>query len=215
MAAADDAREALRVARAALATAEAAARAAGVETHSQELTVERIRVVDPDGTLRLLLGNRHVGDDIPMRGRSVPHPGRGEHAGLIFVNDEGTECGGLIWSGTAQDAGAMLSLDSFEQDQAVTVLHADEGGVRRSVIEFVDRPSTSLVEGMLSGNVGNESGEGPVCRMRLAKEADGSVGLAFSDQQGRVRLRLGLDEHGKPSVELFGPNGGPAGALGR
>ncbi len=129
MTAADDAREALRVAREALATAEAAARAAGV---------------DPQ-----------------------------------------------------------------------TVVPADEGGVRRSAIEFVDRPATSLVEGMQSGNVGYEAGEGPVCRMRLATEADGSVGLAFSDQEGRVRLRLGLDEHGKPSVELFGPNGGPAGSLGR
>jgi hypothetical protein len=33
------------------------------------------------------------------------------------------------------------------------------------------------------------------------------------DAEGRVRLRLGLDKHGHPSVELLGPNGGHAGGI--
>ena len=49
--------------------------------------------------------------------------------------------------------------------------------------------------------------------MRLAKEPDGSVGLTFRDQEGRERMRLGLDKFGHPSVELLGPNGGHAGGI--
>ena len=207
MTAAEDAAEALRLAREALAVAEATARAAGVEVPARELTAERITLVGEDGGRRLVItANTH---EIYGRGQVIEHPGRTQ-PGLIFVNEEGTECGGITW---ATDGGS-LTFDSYEQDQAISVIHTDSDGVRTSAIEFVDRPASSLVETMLGGHLGVEPGEGPVNRMRLAKEADGSVGLTFRDQKGRERMRLGLDAHGHPSVELFGPNGGPAGGIG-
>ena len=64
------------------------------------------------------------------------------------------------------------------------------------------------------GHVGADPDEPPAERYRLAQEADGSVGLTMWDAEGRVRLRLGLDKFGHPSLELFGPNGGPAGGVG-
>ena len=63
------------------------------------------------------------------------------------------------------------------------------------------------------GHVGVDLGEPPAERYRLAQEADGSVGLTLWDAEGRVRLRLGLDKFGHPSLELFGPNGGHAGGV--
>ncbi|MEO6512011.1 MAG: hypothetical protein ABIO16_13515 [Nocardioides sp.] len=66
----------------------------------------------------------------------------------------------------------------------------------------------------MSDHVGVDPGEAPAERFRLAEEADGSVALTFWDAEGRVRLRVGLDEHGKPSIELLGPNGGHAGGIG-
>jgi hypothetical protein len=123
----------------------------------------------------------------------------------------------------ARAAGVEVApFDSYEQDQAISVIHTDVDGVRTSAIEFVDRPTSSLVGALLAGQVdgrvdghaGEDPEEAPVRRMRLAKEADGSVGLTFRDQQGRERLRLGLDAHGHPSLELLGPSGGPAGGIG-
>ena len=67
---------------------------------------------------------------------------------------------------------------------------------------------------VVAGHVGEDPGVRPDERIRLAEEADGSVGLTFRDQEGRERLRLGLDKHGHPSVELLGPNGGHAGGIG-
>ena len=50
-------------------------------------------------------------------------------------------------------------------------------------------------------------------RIRLAQEPDGSVGLTIRRRGGPRRMRLGLDKHGHPSVELLGPNGGHAGGI--
>jgi hypothetical protein len=185
MTAAEDATEALRLARQALATAEAAARAAGVEVAPGAITAERINLVGADGGLRLVItASTHA---IYARGQVVTHPDRTQ-PGLIFVSEEGTECGGITWD-------------------------ADADGVRTSALEFVDRPTSSMVEAMLGGHVGEDPEEAPVRRMRLAKEPDGSVGLTFRDQEGRERMRLGLDKFGHPSVELLGPNGGHAGGI--
>ena len=64
------------------------------------------------------------------------------------------------------------------------------------------------------GHIGADPGEPPAERYRLAQEADGSVGLTLWDAEGRVRLRLGLDKNGHPSLEFLGPSGGPAGGVG-
>jgi hypothetical protein len=206
MTAAEDAAEALQLARHALATAEAAARAAGVEVEQGVITAGRINLVGVDGGLRLVIAaSTH---EIYARGEVVAHPSRTQ-PGLIFVSEEGTECGGIVWDAE----GGGLSFDSHEQDQAISVVHTDADGVRTSALEFVDRPTSSMVEAMLGGHVGEDPEEAPVGRVRLAKEPDGSVGLTFRDQEGRERMRLGLDEHGHPSVELLGPNGGHAGGI--
>ena len=63
------------------------------------------------------------------------------------------------------------------------------------------------------GHVGEDPGVRPDERIRLAEEPDGSVGLTLRDAEGRVRLRLGLDRYGKPSLKLIGPNGGHAGGV--
>ncbi len=64
------------------------------------------------------------------------------------------------------------------------------------------------------GHVGVDPDEAPAERFRLAEESDGSVALTFWDTEGRVRLKLGLDKFGHPSLELLGPNGGHAGGVG-
>ena len=65
-----------------------------------------------------------------------------------------------------------------------------------------------------AGHVGEDPGVRPDQRIWLAEEPDGSVGLTLRDAEGRVRLRLGLDRFGHPSLELLGPNGGHAGGIG-
>lgn len=162
------AREALRVAQEsvrraeeALHLAEAAARsstAGAVVTDYaftqvvDELTVKRINIVEDDGRLRMIIGNSTHARTAPMRGELRRHPGRRLSAGVLFVNDEGTECGGLQFAGHPGQSAAgpsqsgYLSFDDFEQNDSFRMGLSQQGGVSQRFIEFVDQPSWSLVD---------------------------------------------------------------------
>ena len=62
----------------------------------EQINVERINLVEPDGTLRLVISNKALAPGIIIKGKEHPHPDR-KSAGMIFFNDEGTENGGLIF----------------------------------------------------------------------------------------------------------------------
>src|SRR5579875_57105 len=71
----------------------------GVQEFDQ-LRVHRIDVVEPDGTLRMVISNHDKLPPVIINGKE--HPGNGERrpqAGMLFYNDEGTENGGLIFGG--------------------------------------------------------------------------------------------------------------------
>ena len=59
-----------------------------------EITVHRINVTEPDGTLRLVISNRARLPGVMVQGKEGK-PNR-PYAGMIFYNDEQTENGGLI-----------------------------------------------------------------------------------------------------------------------
>jgi hypothetical protein len=107
---------------------------AGSKTTKLEvLDVERINIVEKDGTLRLTISNKELSPGLIERGKDLT-PSRGR-TGLIFYNDEGTECGGLIFSGKTADgkttAVGSLTFDQYETDQAVALQYVDDQGSRR------------------------------------------------------------------------------------
>ena len=133
------AREAQLAATEALARAEAAARAAGVEiedsaTAIPELRVQRLRVVEPDGTTRMIIGGSTMSSILPMRGEELDHPGRGRIGGILFCNDEGTEAGGLIYSGGSANGGprqtGYWTVDDFEQNEGFRLGASQVGEAR-------------------------------------------------------------------------------------
>jgi hypothetical protein len=87
------------------------------------ITVHRIDVVEPDGTPRLIISDRAEYPGSFFHRREIERPDRRDAAGMLFINDEGTEDGGLIYGGESK-AGARssfshLSFDQYEQDQTV------------------------------------------------------------------------------------------------
>jgi hypothetical protein len=227
------AREAHAAATEALHRAEAAVRAAGLEvgtTVVDELTVKRLNVVEDDGTLRIVIGNSSHGRVAPMRGRPVVHPGRDATAGLLFVNDEGTECGGLQFGGYRRDGGkeqgGFLTFDDYEQNESVRMGQNQRGDVVTKYLEFSDQPAWSLVdlidetEGLGAEETrtvyeryfGAVDGRGR-SRMRLGREEDGSVQLVLRDGRGQDRLRFVVPEDGDPTVEILDADGIPRSLL--
>ena len=66
---------------------------------------------------------------------------------MIFYNDEGTEDGGLIFSGKKENgkvsAVGSLTFDQYEQDQTIALQYIDDSGQRRAGLAI--RKSIALV----------------------------------------------------------------------
>ena len=84
-------------------------------TTFDQINVHRINVVEPDGTLRLVISDHAKLPGIITRGKEQPFAR--PQAGMIFYNDEGSENGGLIIgghrnaNGEVVDSGGSLSFD--------------------------------------------------------------------------------------------------------
>jgi hypothetical protein len=223
----DAARAAYTQATDALRLAEAAARAAGVAvppTIVDEVTVKRINVVEDDGTLRLVLGNSSIMQTMHLRGRSVQHPGRSPEAGLLFVNDEGTESGGLAIAGRrhegVKEQVASLTFDDYEQNEGFQLGMLQEGSIVERFLEFSDIADWSLADlvdeleglddGAARGVQERYAARGSrASRLRLARESDGSVRLVLRDARGRDRLRFVVPADGEPVIEILDADGVP------
>lgn len=203
-------------------------------TRFEEIDVGRINVREPDGTLRLVISNRAQFPGLPWKGSEQVRPDRTAYAGMLFVNDEGTENGGLIQNGKIgadgkPSAGLSLTFDRFRQDQVIQLLHDEEGGRATSTLSINDEPdSTQQPDVLQRGDRIAEIRKLPpderkaamqqmrdqgllaTNRVRLGTTPGKSSALTLSDAQGRPRLRLMVTPEGKPSIQLLDDKGQPA-----
>lgn len=197
----------------------------GLPTRVDELTVGRLNVVEPDGTPRMILSNRAQFPGMPVRGKDIPRPDRRDLAGMLFVNDEGTENGGLVQNGAIDasgkaTSGLSLTFDRFRQDQMLQLL-LDESGAQASAGVIVnDQPSYQVfsIDDLMKlgadaarlppaerdAALARHRAEGHLSRRRAYfGTQQGRATLVLSDPEGRPRLRLAVSEHGEPSIELL------------
>ncbi len=193
-----------------------------------EIDVERINIIEPNGTLRMVLSGRERSQGPMFKGKPFGYPG-GTRAGIIFFNDEGTEDGGLTWSGKMENgkysAVGHLSFDQYNQDQIVTLQYADENGVRHQGLRIDDRsevPIDQLVERFaavrkLPEGPGRDSAMRkltdnngvPLVALRVFVGRDRSkqAMLNLADAMGRPRLRLSVDSAGAAQIEFLDTSG--------
>ncbi len=195
-----------------------------------EITVGRINVREPDGTLRMVISNRAQFPDTPWKGADIPRPDRRSFAGMLFVNDEGTENGGLIQKGFVgpdgkANAGLSLTFDRFRQDQVIQLLHAEGDGRARSMLVINDESDGTLFDITQRVQQVNEiekleparrdaaframqqKGQLPSNRVLLGTTGDGASALSLADAKGRPRLMLMVTAAGQPSVQFLDESG--------
>lgn len=206
----------LRTAVAALsAGAQPADAAGGHAGHARftEIDVERVNVVEPDGTVRLALSNRERFPAPIVGGRSGQRSG-GSLAGVILYNDEGDECGGLYGYGHTEEdgtwvAGGGLNLDQYRPtEQVVGINYQGRDGRNSAGVRVWERvpggqvafPDQEAIDASLIGKP-------YATRMFAGRTSDGSAVVRLSDAQGRLRLRLAVSPEGDPSIELLDENG--------
>src|SRR5437868_4952208 len=78
--------------------AAAAFRQAPAAKSADELTIQRLNIVDANGTLRMVLAGKDRMHPGVMDGVAIDRPR--PVAGMLFFNDEGDEVGGLTYTGT-------------------------------------------------------------------------------------------------------------------
>jgi hypothetical protein len=191
-----------------------------------EIDVHRINVVEPDGTLRMVISNKAAFPGIIIKGKETPHPDRST-AGMLFFNDEATENGGLIFGGSKDKQGKVssyghLSFDQYEQDQVFSIDAGEENGQRTSELRVIDQPDHPITEEIAAAErIGRlpkaqqaaawEQYRGTTphsaSRIVLGRAEDKSVALRLKDVQGRDRLVIRVQPDGSPVVQFLDENG--------
>ena len=171
----------------------------------EEISAERINIVEPNGTPRLILYNSSHTPGAILYGKDHPHPNRSPHAGMLYFNHEGTENGG------------SLTFDQFDQDQVVSL----SGGLR--VWDQPYTPIAQLLERVQNARAKPEGQERTrameevsawaraqgIFRQRLRAQTtrDRSAIIELADTLQRPRLRLVVDSAGSARLEFLGDSG--------
>ena len=189
-----------------------------------EITVERMNVVDADGTLRLVISNKDRMHPGVLDGKTIDRPR--PVAGLLFFNERGDEVGGLTFTGREVDgkpqANAGIMFDQFRQDQTIGFSYSERDGQRTAgfqVWDRSDRPLSELIDALnaanrLTGSAREEAiksarAAAPAAprRVFVGKMPDRSASLVLADADGKPRLTLTVDPSGNPRIEFLDAQG--------
>jgi len=197
-------------------------------TRLDELTVERINVVEKDGRVRLVIANNDRSPGVVSFGKLLSKPGG--RAGMIFYNDEGDENGGLIFRGKTENgnvsAGGHLSFDRYGQDQVIALTYQEKDGRHSQGLTILDRPPQSYtainarrdtIQRMPNGPAKDSAwqawalwqGGAPfgAPRLFIGRDQRKAATLDLKDQYGRSRLRLVVDSLGESRIEFLDDSG--------
>jgi hypothetical protein len=168
-----------------------------------ELTVQRLNVVDANGTLRMVLSNKDRMHPGVMDGKTIDRPR--PVAGLLFFNDVGDEVGGLTFTGQEANgqgaANAGLMFDQWKQDQTIGIQYSESRGQRSAGLQVWDRSDTQRLSELIDAlNAAN-----------ALKDADARTAAVQAArakaQPGNQRLFVGKDRSRASVVNLFDANG--------
>ncbi|MBF9239980.1 hypothetical protein I2I05_21495 [Hymenobacter sp. BT683] len=168
-----------------------------------EISVERLNLVERDGTVKMILSNQErFPQGVTIDGKHLDY--KRPHPGMLFYNAKGEECGGLIFDGNRdQDgkvsAGGHFSLDRFGQDQVVALNYQEQGGFYKAGLTFNDAPeeSTTAVAEKYKAATPEQKQQaqkdgklGLQTRLFVGTTAGRSSALIMADQRGETRMML-------------------------
>ena len=201
------------------------------KTKFTEIDVERINVVEADGTVKLVIANHDRAPDQVKDGRSTPRRENNKAPGITFFNDTGDEAGGLkvrggrTADGTVSARGHLL-FDQHRGDQTIGFIYDEENGRRTAGMTVWDRPEQPITElmdrfaavaAMPDGpakaaaqrelDQAGARGEFGVTRVFAGKTRNRDAMLMLADTAGRERIRLIVPATGEPRIEFVGTDG--------
>lgn len=189
-----------------------------------ELTVQRLNVVDANGTLRFVLSNKDRMHPGVMDGVTINRPR--PVAGMLFFNDEGDEVGGLTYTGSDDNgrrANAGIMFDQLKQDQTIGLTYSEANGQRLAGLQVWDRseqPLSDLIRGLNDANAIREESAreaaikavrakapaGPR-RVFVGKNTDKAATVSLADGNGKPRLVMTVGADGAAAIDFLDADG--------
>ena len=197
----------------------------------EELTAKRINIVEPNGLPRLVLSNVEKSPANLNHGNPFGIPG-GNRGGLIFYDDEATECGGLVFSGRKDSSGKYFasghfSFGQYNQNQVLYLQYLDDNGDRKTGLYVDDwHNSPPYPEFRRTYKETEKLPKGPerdaklkellepansdpafAHRVFIGKDADKSALINLADKKGKTRIQLIVDSTGEAKINFLDPTG--------
>ena len=168
----------------------------GKKTKFDEIEVQRINIVEPDGTLRMVLSNKANLPGVIIRGKEEHQEDR-PYAGMLFYNNEGSENGGLVFGGHKNakgevlDSGGSLTFDKYDASQVVQLAGVDDHETRFAGLAVSES---------------NPGGKSPR-RVWIGRDESGVAELDLMDGEGKKRIVLQVPERGTPRIAFLDADG--------
>lgn len=214
-------------------------RSRGRKAEFDEIDAKRINIVEPDGKVRLTMANRErmpggqlAGVDLTARyGNRVMSNNGPATAGLVFFNDDGDECGGLVYGSKVVDGKpeqvVYLSFDHYRQNEALNISQGEGDGKSRSGLQVVDTGGPITADEVRQVNAILLKPDGPEKDAAMKKfvtehaaefrykprlfvghlvENDASA-VVLMDTESRPRIQMEVGASGAPSLEFLDEQG--------
>ena len=161
-----------------------------------EIDVERINIVEHDGKLKMVISNNERLPDPTSGGKTFKRQGIKTH-GVIFYNQLGDECGGLLYGSEEKDgkysAAALLTFDQYKNDQILSLMYGERDGRRETGFTVIDQPETQQANATE--------------RIFVGRSRDRAARVTLYDTKGKARLRMFVDVNGNPKLEFLDESG--------
>lgn len=201
-----------------------------------EIDVERINIIEKDGTVKMIITNvERFPNGAEIINDRPTNEDRKKRSGMLFFNEDGIECGGFIYDGQKNEnghsAGLSLTYDQYDGDQVMQLLTQDyrQGDQRfvSSTLSFNDRPAKESQ--LQSDEIMRELEElgkkdpqameakykeyeeqgiiGAVRRVMLGKSPGQQDGLFLFDNKGKARAMFYVDKENNAKLDFYDGKG--------
>jgi hypothetical protein len=193
------------------------------KTRFQEIDVERINIVEPDGRIALVLANKERLPGPVMDGKTYERVGL-KSPGILFYNHEGNESGGLRTASSETNgkyvAGAGLAFDKYNRDEVIGMRYNEENGNRTVAFRILDQPDAAPAEQKSNFERSKTMPAGPERdalrrqavanqRVLIGTSSDKAAAVTLFDGNGRPRIRLSVTVNGEAKLEFLDAAGKP------
>ena len=171
----------------------------------ERITVQVVDVVDPDGTVRMTIGNQTYFPPIRYRDKEYERS-IDESIGLIFFEADGDEAGGLLQAQLGDKNQSALILDFTHQlTDGIGLIKQEsaDGEEWRAGLFISDR--RAFEPGEITSSQGVER--------ILLSTSNNTAELVISDPDGTPRIKIGVDHDSSPYVQILDPSGAVVSSL--